>query len=138
MLDLVVGRIGILLEQLRHHHDEARRAVAALEGARFDEGLLHRAQLVAGVEALDRRYLGAVDELREIETAGYGFAVDHDSAAAAQALAAGFPRPGQAELRLQELDEVMMRLDVGYDRRAVQREGDGSGCRGHGELVNSV
>jgi hypothetical protein len=38
------------------------RAIAALESARFDEGFLHGAELAARVQALDGRYLGAVDE----------------------------------------------------------------------------
>ena len=60
--DLLVGRIGVLVKQLRRHHDEARRAVTALEGGRLDEGLLHGAELPKGVEALDGDDLGTVDE----------------------------------------------------------------------------
>jgi hypothetical protein len=60
--DLLVGWVGMLVKQLRDHHDETRRAVAALEGGRLDEGLLHRAEFPKDVEALDGDDLGAVDE----------------------------------------------------------------------------
>ena len=52
----------MLVEQLRHHHDEAGRAIATLEGARLDKGLLHGTELAACVEAFDGRDLGAIDE----------------------------------------------------------------------------
>ena len=44
VLDVVVARIGILLQQLMRHQHEARRAEAALERAAIDEGLLHFGQ----------------------------------------------------------------------------------------------
>ena len=39
--DLVLVRIGMRIEQLAHHHDEARRAEAALKRAGLDEGFLN-------------------------------------------------------------------------------------------------
>src|SRR6266849_9584241 len=82
VLDLLVVRIGMAVEQLLRHQHEAGRAEAALEGALLDEGLLHRIELSARVEMLDGRHLGAVDEGGEIETARHRGAVDDDGAAA--------------------------------------------------------
>src|SRR5215475_529321 len=42
VLDLVVVRIGMAVEQLLGHQDEPGRAEAALERALLDEGLLDR------------------------------------------------------------------------------------------------
>ncbi len=69
-------------------------------------------------------HLGAVDERREIEAARHGRAVHQHGAAAAQALPAAFARADQIELALQQLDEVVMRLDLGRDRLAVEGEVD--------------
>src|SRR4029077_724575 len=47
VLDLVVVRIGMAVEQLLGHQDEAGRAEAALERTLLDEGLLHRIEVAA-------------------------------------------------------------------------------------------
>ena len=59
--------------------------------------------------------LGAVDERGEIEAARHGRAVDEDGAAAAQPLAAAFARAEQVEALLQQLDQRLVRRDVGRD-----------------------
>src|SRR5215831_8806837 len=125
--DLIVVRIRIAFEQLRGHQNKARGAVAALEGAGLDKGLLHRAQRIAIGERLHRVHFGAVDERCEIEAAGDGGAVDQYGAAAAHALAAALARAHQIELALQDLDEIVMRLDLGCDRLAVEGKADGAG-----------
>src|SRR5262245_14370715 len=126
--DLIIIRIGMRIEQLGGHQQEARRAVAALEGAGLDEGLLHRTEpLRARIhERLDGTHLGALDEGRQIEAAGDGRAVHQHGAAAAHALPAAFARAHQIEVALQHLDEVVMRLDRGRDRLAVEGEADGA------------
>jgi hypothetical protein len=126
MRDLIVGRLRMLVQQLGRHHDEAGGAVAALERARLDERLLHRTEPIRGIEAFDGRHLGAVDEQGEIETAGHRAAVHQHGAAAAQTLAAGLARAGEPELRLQQLDQVVVRLDIRRDRHAVEGETDGT------------
>ena len=68
--------------------------------------------LIGRVKSLDGGHVGAVDERRKIETAGHRAPVDQHGAAAAQSLAAGFARAGEAELRLQELDQIVVRLDA--------------------------
>src|SRR5262249_11100378 len=127
MLDLVVVGIGMAVEQLRRHQQETGRAVAALEGAGLDEGLLLGTERRAVRQRLHGPHLGAVDEGREVEAAGDRVAVHQHGAAAAHALAAALARAHQVELALQDLDEVMVRLDLGRDRLAVEGEADGTG-----------
>src|SRR4030081_691885 len=77
---------------------------------------------------LDGGHLGAVDEGRQVETPRDGRAVHQHGTAAAHPLAAAFARAHQIELALQDLDEVVVRLDLGRDRLAVEGEAD---CAGH-------
>src|SRR5215217_4750302 len=53
MLDLLLVGLRNLVQQLARHHDEARSAEAALEGARLDERFLHGVELLAGLDGLD-------------------------------------------------------------------------------------
>src|SRR5262245_59912070 len=124
--DLILVRIGMRLQQLRRHQHEARRAVPALEGAGLDEGFLHGAEIerVRIRERLDGPHLGAVDEGGQVEAAGDGRAVHQHGAAAAQSLAAALARAHQIEFALQQLDEVVMRLDLGRDLLAVEGKAD--------------
>src|SRR6185437_11261817 len=48
MPDLIFVWIGVFVEQLAGHQDETRRAIAALERAAGDEGLLYRIELTVG------------------------------------------------------------------------------------------
>src|SRR5580704_10063617 len=123
MNDVVVARVGMFLQQLMHHEHESRCAEAALERATVDERLLHDRQRAIGIERFDRGDALAVDPGREIKAARHRLVVDQHGAAAAQALAAAFARAEQAEA-LQQLDQVAMRLDVGRNRLAVEREID--------------
>src|ERR1700689_1957615 len=105
------------------HEDEAGRTVAALERAGVDEGLLYRRQSPISIKRLDRGDALAVDPDRKIETAGDRLVVDQHRAAAAKPPATAFARAKQIEA-LQQLDEVAMRLNVGRDRKVVERETD--------------
>src|SRR6266508_1573308 len=126
--DLILIRIGMRLQQLGRHQHEARRAVAALERAGLDEGLLHRIEGLRArvLERLDGAHLGAVDEGRQIEAARHGRAVHQYGAAAAHALPAAFACAHKIELALQHLDEIVMRLVLGRDGLAVEGEADGA------------
>src|SRR5947207_10399444 len=82
--DLVIGRLGVLVEQLLRHHYETGRAEAALESACFNERFLHWVELAVLREMLHGGHLRAVGEGRQIETARHGVTVHQDRAAAAQ------------------------------------------------------
>src|SRR5580704_41465 len=108
--DLVVARIGVRVEQLPRHEDEAGRTEAALKGTGVDESLLHGIERLAAFHGLDRR---TFNESGEIEAPRHRLAVDQDGAAAAQALAATFARAEQIEALLQQLDERDLGFDLG-------------------------
>src|ERR1700736_2669724 len=61
MLDRVVVGVGIFVKQLARHQNEARRAVAALKGAGFDESFLPGTKRVAIPHALNLARSGKVD-----------------------------------------------------------------------------
>src|SRR6516162_10128428 len=124
--DLILIRVGMRREQLRRHQHEARRAVSALERAGLDEGFLHGIEIVRVRvrERLDRAHLSVVDERGQVEAAGDGRAVHQHGAAAAHALPAALARAHEIEFTLQQLDEVVMRLDFGRDLLAVEGEAD--------------
>src|SRR4029077_3690192 len=63
--DLVLARVGYLVEQLARHQDEARRAEAALEGRALDECLLHRIKPIASLDGL---HLGIFRKNSRIKT----------------------------------------------------------------------
>src|SRR6478752_7145438 len=51
--DLVLGRVGVRVQQRTRGHHHPRRAEAALEPVLLLEALLHRVELAGGPEALD-------------------------------------------------------------------------------------
>ena len=108
-----------------HHQHETRRTEPALERAAIDERLLHDRQRAAGIERFNSGNGFTVDPRREIETTGYCFVVYQHGAATAQTLPAALARAEQIEA-LQQLDQIAMRLDLGRNRPAVEREIDGA------------
>ena len=85
------------LDQADRAHDLARRAEAALEAVMGDEGGLHRMQLVAARDALDREDVGAVVADRQSKAGIDPPAVDEDGAGAALAAVASLLGAGQME-----------------------------------------
>src|SRR3954465_8505734 len=51
--NLLLGRFGVVLQDLNGGHDHPRRAVTALKAVTVAKRLLHRMQLVAARNALD-------------------------------------------------------------------------------------
>jgi hypothetical protein len=119
MLDDVLIRLGMLLQQLAGHHDETRGAESALECAGLDERLLHGIELGA---AFDRFHAGVLGKAGEIEATGYRAAVHEDGAAAAHSLPAALSRTVEAEVVLQHLDQALVRRDLRRHLSAVQPE----------------
>src|SRR5438093_2874852 len=100
--DLVFGRVRVLREQIRGGHDEARRAVAALQAVLVPERLLDRVQLAILGHALDRLQVLALRLDGEHRAALHGFAVDEDRARAALAGVA----PDRSEEHTSELQSL--------------------------------
>src|SRR6266699_6561647 len=85
LADLVFGRVRVLPEQVSGGHDEAGRAVAALQTVLVPESLLDRVQLPILGHALDRHQVPALGLDGEHGAALDGLAVDQDGARAALA-----------------------------------------------------
>src|ERR1017187_1642809 len=90
MTYLVVTGIGVFIQQLLHHHDEAGRAEAALEGARLDKGFLNRIEFLARCQSFDGFHPSAVGQHCKKKAAGHGLSVHIDGAATAKSLPAAF------------------------------------------------
>ena len=115
---------GRALEQVGGRDDEARRAEAALDGARLDERLLDAVERVPAGEALDRDDLVAVGLRRQHEARADERAVEEHRARAALALLARVLRAGQAEPLAERVEQALARPDVGLARLAVDGERD--------------
>src|SRR5664280_2341680 len=81
---VVLGRLRVLREERRAGDDHPRRAEAALEGIRVDEGLLERRHCLRAAEAFDRRDLPVVGVVNEGEAGIHRDAVQQHGARAAR------------------------------------------------------
>ena len=116
LADLVVARIRAAGEQVRRRDDEPRRAEAALDGARLDEGLLHAVQAAALGQALDGDHLVAVGLGGEHEAGADEPAVEEHRARSALPLLAGVLRAGQPEPLAQREEQALSGPDLGPRR----------------------
>src|SRR2546423_362012 len=121
MADVVVRRVGMLIQELARHQHESRRAETALERRALDECFLHGVELRACLHRLHLRSLG---QGGEVEATGHGGAVDQYRAAAAQPLAAAFARAEEPELLAQHLDQRLVRRHLRLDAFTVKPELD--------------
>src|SRR5579859_1818490 len=112
LADLVFGRIGVLLEKVGRGHDEAGRAVAALQAVLVPESLLDGVQLIAVGHALDGREVAAVGLDGEHRAALDRLAVHVDRARAALAGVAADVRSGQAYDIPEVVHEQQSRFDL--------------------------
>src|SRR5688572_28334941 len=109
--DLVLGRVGIVLQQPRDRHDHARRAEAALERMTFGERALHGMQLAILGETLDRHDVGAVRLHREHRARLHRAAVQMHRAAAALARVAADVRAREPESVADEVNQQRALFD---------------------------
>src|ERR1700682_23910 len=82
-VDVLVGWIGVVLQQGGGLHDLSRLAVAALRNLQFDPGDLQRMAALR-IEPLDRRHLGAGHRSYRGDTGTSGATVHMHGAGAAQ------------------------------------------------------
>ena len=125
------------LISLEHRHrrtDLARRAIAALEAIVFDEGGLHRMQLVRRSEAFDGRDAIAFVHDGERETGIDAPAVGDHRAGAALAVVAALLGAGEMQVIAQrveqrgarvELERLLFAVDLERDLRNHRRRGAG-------------
>ena len=110
--DLLLGRVGIAIDDLLGRHDHAGRAEAALQSVLVPESLLHRVELAVSGQAFDGQDARAVGLHGEHGAAFDGLAVHLDRACAAQRRLAADVRSGEADDLAQVVDEEQPRLDV--------------------------
>ena len=110
--DLLLGGVRVLLEHVDGLHDHARRAVAALQGVVVVEGLLHRVQLAARGDALDRGDLVPVGLHGQHVARLHAPPVEVHGAGAAVARVAADDGPHLPDRVAQVLDEQRAGFDV--------------------------
>src|SRR5258708_29954516 len=110
--NLVFGWVWILLQEVGRGHDEARRAVAALQAMLVPKSLLQGVQLTVRGHALDRGELLAFGLDGEHGAALDGFSVHQDGASAALAGVAADVSPGEADYVSQVVHEQQPGLNL--------------------------
>src|SRR5215467_11060577 len=121
--DLVFGRVRVLLQEVGSGHDEARRAVPALQAVLVPEGLLDGVQLAIFGHAFDGREVPAVRLDGEHRAALHRFAVDVDRAGAALARVAADVRACETD----DVSQVVHEQKPGFDLVLVPAAIDGDG-----------
>ena len=116
------GGGGILLQRPDHADDHAGRAITALECVLRQKRLLHRMQLVAVRQPLNRHHLLLVHVADGCDAGSLAHTVDQHRAGAALPLAAAELRPGQLQILAQH-----------FEQRPVRIGGDGPGFPVQGE-----
>src|ERR1700721_2059285 len=97
IVDVLVGRLRLVLEQRRHRHDHPALAVATLGNVVIDPGLLHLVQGAVTGEAFDRGDL-LTDGVADLDATGaYCLAVDMDGTGPALRDAAAVFGAGQTD-----------------------------------------
>src|ERR1051325_7537287 len=120
---LFLGRVLVLVEQRLRRDDKDGGAEAALQGGVLEEFLLHRMQLVALGDALDRGDRAAFGLDAEHQAGTDQLAVDDDATGATIAGAAAFLAAGQAELVAQAVEHGLLCLAQKLYRLAVDDSG---------------
>jgi hypothetical protein len=98
-------RVGVLGEEVRRGHDEAGRAVSALQAVLVPKSLLDGVQLAVLGHAFDCGQVFALGLDREHGAALDGLAVDQDRARPALAGVASDVRAGQTQVVAQVMHE---------------------------------
>src|SRR5271167_539662 len=122
LVDVLVGRLRLLLQKGRHRHDHAALAITALGDVVIDPGLLHLVQGAVACESFDRGDLLA-DSLADRDPAGpRRDTVDMDGAGAALCNAATVFRAGEADILPDSPEQRRIRLDIDVERFSVNCE----------------
>src|SRR5450432_1302960 len=122
LVDVLVGRLRLVLEQCGHCHDHAALAIAALRNVVIDPGLLHLVQRAVISQPLDGGDLLA-DGIGDHDAAGTRrHSVDMDRAGAALCNAATIFGAGQADIFPDRPEQRRIRLDVDVKSFAIDCE----------------
>src|SRR5204862_3048209 len=102
---VILGRRSVLPEKSDDRHDLARRAKAALEGIRVDEGALHRVQLAILRDPFDGLHSLPLARDGERHARVDGSAVHEDGAGATRSLVTDLLRSGEREGLAQRVEK---------------------------------
>ena len=135
---LVFGWRGVFAQEGRHGHQDARRAVAALQAVMLVHRLLERMQLAGtGCEPLDGPEFMAIGLHREHQAGTHRRAIEQDRAGAANAVFAADMGAGKQQFVAQKIAEQHPRFDTAAIRRAVDRQLDVVPLRLHGRSADA-
>src|SRR5713226_9777195 len=119
LANLPMGRRRMLREKRADAHDDAGRAVAALEPVLGPEGFLNRMQPLPGRDALYGGDLPAVGLNRQHETGANGLAVEEHGAGTAHAMLATDMRPREIEVFANEISQGRTHIRIPRVRHAI-------------------
>ena len=123
--DLRLVRLRRLVEKDLHGHQDAGRAIAALEAVTVAHRFLQRMQAVAlRREPLDRRDRVTIGLRREHQAGTHRGAVEDHRAGSAYAVLAADVSAREQQVMAQEIAQQRARLDLTAVGRAVHRHGD--------------
>src|SRR5262249_41862367 len=122
--DLLLAWVRRLPQQADRRHDEARRAVAALQTVLSVERLLHGMERAIRRKPLDCRDLVPVGLDAEQRARLDRLAVQQDRPCTARGRAATNIRPRQSEPLAQDVDQQLARLELQRVLAAVDRDRD--------------
>src|SRR6476661_9483463 len=122
LVDILVGRPRLVLEQRRHRHDHAGLAIAALRNVIGDPGLLDLVQRAVCGETLDRGDLLAGGFADRYAAGARCYAADVDGAGPALCDAASVFGSGQAGIFADCPKQRRIRLDVDVESFAIDGE----------------
>src|SRR5215470_14005552 len=122
LLDLVVRRSGVGVEQRFGGHDHAVDAIAALKRLFIDESFLQRMKLLCRSESFQSRHRAIANGLNFGHAGTDGFTVHDDRTSAALSEAATEFRPVQLEIVAQNVKQRSVGIDFDDLFFAVYRE----------------
>ena len=124
--NLRLVRIRLMRQQLRHRHQDPRRAEAALQAVQFMEGLLDRMQGTVGPrQPFHRADIAPLGLHRQHQAAARRTAIHQHGARAAHAMLAAHMGAGHAQLATQEIRQIHPRLGASLPGCAIDAQPDG-------------
>src|SRR5258707_10472783 len=121
-VDVLVGRLRLLLEKRRHRHDHSGLAISALRNVVVDPGLLDFVQGAVGGQPFDRGDLFAAGFADQYATGAHRNAIDMDRASSTLRNAATVFGAGQADIFPDRPKQRRIRLDIHVESFAIDDE----------------
>src|SRR5713226_2665515 len=121
-VDVLVGRLRLLLEKRSHRHDHSGLAISALRNIVVDPGLLDLVQRAVGGQPFDRGDLFAAGFADQYAAGAHRNAIDMDRASSTLRNAAAVFGAGQPDIFPDRPKQRRIRLDIHVESFAVYYE----------------